>query len=69
MIRIFSLLSSLGMMAYGIHYLSIPTIINEVIVEVSIITMLIKSQKESVLKSRHLIEFKISQIKNSYTKR
>lgn len=69
MIRIFSLLSSFGMMAYGIHYLSIPTIINEVIVEVSIITMLIKSQKESVLKSRHLIEFKISQIKNSYNKR
>ena len=46
-IRIFSLLSSFGMMAYGIHYFSIPTILNEIIVEISIITTLIKPKNDS----------------------
>ncbi len=44
-IRIFGFISSVGMLAYGIHYFSVPTIINEIIVETSIVIMLIKNRK------------------------
>ena len=44
-IRIFGFASSLGMLVYGIHYFSVPTIINEIMVETSIITILIKNRR------------------------
>ena len=44
-IRIFALLSSFCMFLYGIHYVSIPTIINEMFVETSIIVSLIKEYR------------------------
>lgn len=44
-IRIFGFASSVGMFVYGIHYLSVPTIINEILVETSIITILIKNKR------------------------
>ncbi len=45
LIRIFAFLSSVCMLVYGIHYFSIPTVINEILVESSIIIALIKRHK------------------------
>lgn len=45
LIRIFAFLSSVCMLIYGIHYFSIPTVINEILVESSIIIALIKRHK------------------------
>lgn len=46
MIRIFAYLSSVCMFAYGIHCFSIPTIMNEVIAETSIIISFVKSYRD-----------------------
>lgn len=45
LIRAFSFASSVCMFVYGIHYFSIPTIINEILVESSIIISLIRERK------------------------
>lgn len=45
LIQIFAFLSSVCMLIYGIHYLSIPTVINEILVEGSISVSLIKEFK------------------------
>lgn len=45
LIRVFSFASSVCMFVYGIHYFSIPTIINEILVESSIIISLIRERK------------------------
>lgn len=45
LIRIFAFMSSVCMFIYGIHYFSIPTIINEVLVESSIIISFARERK------------------------
>ena len=45
LIRVFAFISSVSMLFYGIHYCSIPTIINEVLVESSIAVILYKEHK------------------------
>lgn len=45
LIRIFGFMSSVCMLVYGLHYFSIPTMINEVLVESSIIISLLQERK------------------------
>lgn len=45
LIRIFAFMSSVCMFIYGIHYFSIPTMINEVLVESSIIISFARERK------------------------
>ena len=45
-IRIFSFMSSVCMFVYGIHYFSVPTVINEILVEGSIIISFVREQKK-----------------------
>lgn len=45
-IRGFAFLSSVCMLAYGIHYFSIPTIINEILVEGSVVISFIRENKK-----------------------
>lgn len=45
LIRIFAFISSVSMMIYGIHYCSVPTIINEVLVEISIAVTMYKERR------------------------
>ena len=45
LIRIFAFMSSVCMFVYGLHYFSIPTIINEILVEGSIIFSLVQEKK------------------------
>lgn len=45
LVRAFSLLSSICMLIYGIHCFSIPTVINEILVEGSIIISFVRERK------------------------
>lgn len=45
LIRMFSFISSVCMFIYGIHYFSIPTVINEMLVESSIIISFVRERK------------------------
>ncbi len=45
LIRMFSFASSVCMFVYGIHYFSIPTVINEILVESSIIISFVRERK------------------------
>lgn len=47
LIRFFAFLSSVCMMIYGIHYISIPTIINECLVQTSIIASFVQVHRNS----------------------
>lgn len=46
MIRIFTLCASVSMMTYAVHYLSVPTMINETLVQGSIIIAFIRDGKK-----------------------
>lgn len=45
MIRLFTLCASVSMMTYAIHYFSVPTVINEALVQGSIIVAFAKERK------------------------
>ena len=45
-IRIFAFVSSVCMFVYGIRYMSVPTVINEILTQTSIITAFVKEYKE-----------------------
>lgn len=47
LIRFFAFLSSVCMMIYGIHYISIPTIINECLVQTSIIASFVQAHRNN----------------------
>lgn len=45
LIRFFAFLSSICMLIYGVHYFSVPTVINEILTQASIIISFIKERK------------------------